>query len=645
MSRKNSILWSSLTKGISRLYAKVAGSPLGRAVSSYREPDVTDSLQKAPSAARLFWTSLLRRGNLPRLFSGIFSSLARMKVSLYGVLGLSYGVFGILLYLLFTFVTPMESLGIRYPIDYLWTFGTIGLLSVPLLFSKKRAGQALLRGRLTGLLFADLLGIPVDTSTEKQGDSPRMGWRFWPALFLGMTGVALTTYLHPFLLPACFMIFCAAGLILSLPEAGATLCVLSLPLLWAGDTFLPITLGLIVITWVSFLAKWLLMRRTWRSGPLDVIMGLLCLSLLLGGVTGIAADADGIFRSIAYALLFSVYFLIVNLFKTPNSLKGCVFGLGLTMTFSLPALYGAMLHERVTDGALSWLAGSIGGDALITGATSATAALGYLWQPAGICLLVMALPLLWCRVALSERIFGKCVMCLLTVLCFQGFFMAGAMDALLLSCLLLVVFGLLYSYKTAAASIWLLPLTVSGGALLLCFFGESFREDIASLVIRQENGLTLWQGLFKLLRDHPAGVGLSDQGFAQIFSHYLPAGTQVPALSELSLVGQLVASLGIPALLLLTLGLLFFVQKSFTCLRHSGNRRKRAVVMSSMLSCVGVFAFACFSPSTAGFPVCLGGIVLLGLSSAYENSVLAQSATLSVVEESTPYAADKVYRI
>ena len=645
MSQKTSALWSGISHGVSHIYKKIANSPLGRGMTSYQEPEITQGLHRPPAPARLFWAKLLQQGLLPKLISGFFSCLAQASLALYGAIGFFYGFFGVMMYMLLQFVIPQGKVFFSYPQEYLWIFGTLCLLSVPLLFSTKRAGNALLRGKLTGILFANLLGIPHDDTPREKDSRKKLRWGIFPALLLGLAGVTLTVWIHPLVLPACFLALALVGLIFTFPEAGVSLSVITLPLLWLKTAFLPLTLSLIFVTWVSFIAKWLLIRRTWRWGRLDMIMGLLCLSFLFGGFVGIFTDGKSFLTGLTLFLLCSLYFLISNLIKLHKVVGGCVFGVGLTLFATLPILYANLIHEQIAEGGLSWLAGSIGGDAIIRFTEWSTQGLGSLWQPAGVSLLLALLPLLLRRLALSSRALGKCMLSLCIGLCFQGMFLFGAMDALLLSALIVFVFCLLYSAKIAAAALCSLPVCVSGCVLFFHFFGNSSEQALIASVAKQENRSLVWQGLLEMLKDHPAGIGFSETALVEILSEYVPLDMGTSALLALSPLERLTASLGIPVLLLLLVAVFFLLQKSFTCLRRSGNRRDRAWVVSSSLTCLSLLVYGVLVPSDSALPLCFSLVALWGLTSAYETQVLTASATLSVTEDPTPYATDKVYRI
>ncbi len=645
MRSESSTLWSSLVRGVSYVYGRVADSPVGRGLSSYRTHNAADTLSRPVSSARIRLAGLLGESHILGGFSGFFSFLARIRVSLYGVTGFSYGFFGILLYLLLRFVVPKEGFNLIYPKEYLWVLGTVLLLSIPLLFSRKRAGQSLLRGRLTGGLLVSLLGIPCDSAAAERLD--RRGVSRWllPAVLLGLAGAAATLYIHPAILPVGFIAVCGIAAILAYPEVGANLSVLSLPFLWVTPLALPVCIALILVTWLSLLIKWMLMRRTWRRGALDAVMGLLCLSLLLGGMTGTGVSAGGVLRGLSCAILLSVYFLITQLFKKRSSLGGSLFGLSLLFILALPAFYGMLVYGQVSDGALRWLAGSVGGDLLVTASTSVTKLFHDLWQPAGVCLLLILIPLLLSRVTLAERLLKKCWLLLCVVLCFQGLFLADAPDALLLGGVLTVAYVVLDRPKTLAVGLICLPLVICGGVLLVHYAGDPLREMTATFVLETEGRAVIFDSLARMLWEHPLGVGLSESAFAEAVAGYLPVNTPIPALYELSLVGQISASLGIPGLLLLLLTVFFFVQKSFTCLRVSGDRRNRAAMLGGMLACVGMLTLCTVSPLTSGLPVGMTLAVLMGLCSAYENVALDESATLAVVEADSSCATDRVYRI
>lgn len=640
MSRKKTAVWSHLTYAAAYIYAMIIQSPLGRVMTGYPNGHGANALQKPVSWIRLRCAEWLGAGHTAKVMSQFCGFLARTKVSVYGLIGFLYGILGGVMHGFLHYFSPRPISFVHYSPAYLWIFGIIALLSLPLLFSRRRAGNALLSGKITGWFFVGVLGIPYDGTIQRQAERWHWGKGVFPAILLSLVSVALTLWIHPLALPICFVVFCVIALVLTFPETGAVLCVLSLPFLFVRTDLIFLTAGLLLVTWLSFFAKWLLIRRNLQWSALDMIMVLICLSVALGGMTGAYVTLQSIWQGIISALILSVYFLMTHLIKTRKALIGGMFGLLAVLILTLPTLYASFLHEDIVKGSLSFLTVSKGGAWIYTVLSSVFQTVGAWWHTSGVCLLMMMIPLLLARILMVKRVRDICLLLLALTLAFHGLVMLNAWGGILIATISLLIFGLLYRHEISVVWLLLLPLLLSFGSLGVYMFGQSLHDTWVDYLLLQENQATVWKGIWQLLCEHPAGVGFGTVAYAEIFSPYV----NLP-YSQISLIAKFIIGLGFPGILLLLLAIFFFVQKTLTCLKNTGSRQNRLYILGGMISTLSLLVYGMFSSALSDIPILFAWIILVGLSHAFVNICWNENQTLTITEAPTPGACDKIYRI
>ena len=633
MSRKKTILWSRLTYGMAWVYTQVIKSPIGRGMTSYPMAQESDISPRPLAKWRLWLAQFFGQGHLAGGISKCLELLANTRVSLYGLAGLLYGILGLMLCGV-GYLFPRLPVGVEDPVGYGWIFAIFTILAIPLLFSKRRAGHALLSGRITGLFFSEVLGIPYDGTVQRQAERWHIGKGVIPAVLLAILGALLSLWVHPLWIPMAFVALCVVGLVFKLPETGIVLSVTSVPLLFWRNEFVILTVGLIWITWLSFGAKWLLMRRRGQWGKQERVMLLLCLSVALAGVTGGYVTLQSLWQGVVYATLISVVLLLAYLLKTRRAITGGGVGLAVVFVLILPILY-ASIHYG--NGEVSQLVS----EASVT-LNQGIEALSRLWQPMGICLLLGLLPLLYTRLFATKRLRVICLLLVVICLCYQGLYRLDAWGGLLLAMAMFGLFCLLYRHELAAWGLVLLPVVVSGVGLWSYIYSDLTHEAIAKYMNALDGYTNLWQGIWRLLCDYPAGIGVSETALAEVLPKYVDVATLGV---DVSFLARVVISMGFAGgfMCLLVMGL--FIQKGLTCMRHSGSRRDQLHILGGMISCVSIFVYGAFKATPASLPMFFSWMVLLGLCSAYMNMVMSEMRTLTERDVPDPHACDVVYRI
>jgi len=312
--------------------------------------------------------------------------------------------------------------------------------------------------------------------------------------------------------------------------------------------------------------------------------------------------------------------------------------------------YGAIWYERILSLDEIWMAGSRGGNVILPLTHQLLGGLSALWQSSGVCLVLIWLPLLCGQLLMGKRLLYKFVIVLCILLGLHSLLIIGTTGAFLVGLAVLMAFWLLYASKNLAWSILAIPFVACGCVWLYAWYATPLQEMLSAFITIQESRVPVWEGIARLLQDAPAGIGLSPDAMAGLLPSYMEMGdvnfvTHIPTYADVSLFGQVAMSLGIPGLILLVLTGFLFLQKSLTCLRISGDRRDKVMVLSGTLGCMGLFLYGVGSSLPCGMPVCFALAILLGLCNAYENLVLQKCYELSAVEEPTPHQVDAVYRV
>lgn len=623
---RGSLLWRRLTALTGGLYAAVGKSFLGRAMTAYRRADallhhdrrrtLRDNCRPM-SSARLRLVEAAREGKLFKLFSAFFSLLAYAPVSFYGFYLLFYGLLNTVVY----FVGPLLRASLTFDLYELYLFAALALLGVPLLFSHKPTVKLLLTGRLTRWFFVSLLGLPEEG--VNQGERSRDLSLFktvspYVAFLLALLSAVATFWIHPLIIPCAFLLLCAVGMVFAFPETGVMIAVTALPVLFlAPQALLPLA-AVIAVTWAALLVKVLFMHRSIRFSLMDIAVLLFAASLCLAGMTGHYVTPESVSEGILSFVVISLYFLITNLMTTREQLKRCLLGPAAALLLVLAAVY----VTRLPQGEALWQSLLGGGGTVKQGMDTVLAALegvnGY-----GVCLPMMAAPLI-CGLLWKKKNRPLWILGVLAALalCVGGLILADAWGALTTVAVCLLLFFLLHDHRTLAAGLLALPWVACGGVWLGSIFSSKLESVLGTFFEGQIYRGSLGRSVWRLVCDHPAGVGLGDRAYAAVYPLY--AETQLIGAAEAtSLYADLMVSMGLPGLILCLFTLFLFLQKTFTCLKISGSTADSAVMLGGMLSVVTLFLYGFLSDAPTQWPAVYAAVIALGLCNAFENTVFS----------------------
>ena len=655
--------WSMMDLVSQWFYGLLRRSFLGRWLTAYRRMDRrmrggdTGTGDRPLSGWRQTMVRIMENGPVVRALKLTAQVLFDIPVMLIGLFGAVYGLAGaggLLLYnvyLLSIHVTEMDLSGfLRY--------GVILLLSTPLLFSRRPLSETLYRCSLTRVLLIWLLGVPKDRFFRPT----RSAWRGLPviaALLALLTGAwssqlarfeffaAIPSQWYPFLVPLSIFVMALICMIITVPETGVVLSCCCLALLWVqADWPVILLISLILTTWIGYVIQILQAHRTIRFELLDRVVLLFAAVLLFGGIVGYGTGAASMQRAVVLTVLLSLYFPIVNLMVTKTHVKRCWVGLCLMaamVTVSVPMRWvdpeelrwlemvwpkmGPVLADEFA-GAVQWLtAGSID------------------WQ---ILLLVLIVPLLLAFMLRSNRLLFRVIMAVLMAADVALIATSGSRGA----CLALLACGLIFCFlghhRALTVSMFATPVAV-GAWLCIPLLPESmtgwYRQ--AEAWLSSWDGLTASRygaGVWRMVRTHPAGIGLGEGAFEMLYPLYATAAER-PNGGSGSLYLDVLATLGIPGLIVFAAVVLLFVQKSLTSLRYCGGRADRLLILGGLGGLSGVLLLGAARSLSGGVTVFFVFWTVLAVLSAYENVLERETEALQARSMENAVGRDYIGRI
>ena len=640
-NKGRSILWGTLNSGTAKLYRLVAGSLMGRVMTGYRRADAAFAKGKrytgrhtcAPmSPGRLRLLSALESGLLFKGIRALFGGLVGLPMALYGLFLMTYGLVGAVAY----FVLPYIYTPLVPDTEHLVLSAVLVILAIPLMLTKKTLAETLGTGGMAHLVFVRFLGIPRDRL-----DIPR---RKLPALLPYVTILAAlgagfgALYSHVLLIPAVLLGVGALGLIFAFPEAGVVLSTLMLPAVWLDRELLIPLAALILLTWVSYGVKLLFLHRTIHFGLLDTVVLIFGGLILLSTFTGVVVSVETVMTSILLFVCLSSYFLIVNLMTTRAYIRRCLIGVGVSVVVVTVLSYLRIIP--VDD--LGWLEGSRAGNAIIMAIEEGIESLSGLWVEHSELYLVLVFPWLYAYLSHTRRLLRRVAGVCFVALDMALILMTDSVSALFCILIVTVLFLLLWDHKGLSAGVVALPALVAGGLWATYLFPVSDQVQTVLARSRHFKGL-LSESLWRMVKDHPAGIGIGEAAFRAVYPAY--AAPDLGAVTDSgNLYFELLLSYGWVGLILFVGVVFLFLQKSLTCLGQISSVRSRAMVLGGLTSMAGALIFGTVRSFITSPRVFFTLTLVLALCSAYENLVFDENDVLTARQAGTSVEEDRVFR-
>ncbi len=641
MAKTKGILWDRLNRGTAKLYALIGSSRVGRFLTGYRRVDEAFAKgRRYPgrhrctpmSPARLRVLSAVE-GSL--VFKGLrtgFHALFCLPMAVYGLFLLIYGLLGVAAY----FALPHIYSALAPSMEYLVLSGAVAFLAIPLLLTRRTLAETLGVGGIPYLIFVRFLGIPRDRLEPPRQKMPAV--LPYLTVFLAILSAGGALFTHPLLMPAALLGLGALGLIFTYPEAGVVLSTVLLPAIWLDRDLLIPLCAVILLTWLSYGIKLLFLHRTIRFGLLDTVILIFGGVILLSGFTGAAVTSESMMTSILLFICLSDYFLIVNLMTTREYVRRSLLGVGISVVVVTLLAY---LRTIPVD-ELGWLEGSRAGDAIIAGVKDLIEKLSGLWQEHSELYLVLIFPWLYAYLGRTKRLLPRVAAMVFIALDLALILMTDSVSALFCILAITVLFILMCDHKGLSVGLVLLPAVLCGTVWVSYLFPIS--DGLQTVLSRSRHFKALLsESLWRMVWDHPAGIGMGDAAFSAVYPAY--AAPDLGAVTDSgSLYFELLLSYGWVGLLLFGVILFFSIQKGLTCLRHTAERPDRAMILGGITGTVGILIFGTVRSFITSPRVFFTVILVLALCSAYENLVFDESDVLTARTAGTPSEDDRVFR-
>ncbi len=629
------------------LYRLIGSSFIGRVMTDYRRADtlmhhgrrrtLRDDCRPM-SQARLRVTEAVRNSSLFRSIGAFFDLLAHAPAYFYGMLLLFYGILNLLAY----YVGPMLLSDLSFTFDRVILACVFTLLGFPLLFSPRPIPHLLVTGKLTRWFFVGLLGLPTTSSEPKISETAMRRFKVLSPYLAFVIAAACTVaglVIPPLLIPGVILVAFVISMIFSLPESGVMLATATLPLvIWSTENMM-VTAAVIAMTWISYGVKLLLMHRTIRFNLIDVAVLIFSVALGFSGLTGSYVSAESVWEGILCFVLFSLYFLITNLMTERKQIYRCLIGPAVSLAIVLLSAGIASLPSDLW----SFLSVSRGGRVLRMGLDGLFSSFSGMAEYHDLCLPLMAIPLLGALLLMKRKTLRGCVtVAVALVLCLGGLYLYGSLSSMAVALIALALMLLLYSHKTLAVSILSLPLLACGGVWMYAYFGERINAVTDRIIAGQIYRNHVLGGAWRMICDHPAGIGLGSRPFAVLYPLYADAG-YAAVESVPSLYMELMIYMGIPGLILFLFLIFLFMQKTFSCLKVSERSEDSAMVLGCVTSLMALLIFGLVSSYPSYFSVMLTAVILLGVCNALENVIYAEWDTTVAGMADRTFAVDRVF--
>ena len=561
-------------------------------------------------------TSLLRKLRLrlaeffeKSLLLGIGSKKATYllgcSLRIYGIFGLSFGVYTILIY----YIKFLAFSNVSADMATLILGAVFVVLSIPMLGSRHSVAELLQKGILPHLLLIDIFGISeerLDITRVKQGG------RYNVALLFGVFFGILTFVIPPLYIVLFMASILVVALVMSYPEIGVLALIALTPFLSVSDVVSRTLEFGIVMTALAYLGKLIRGKRVFHLSLVDVMMAFVGLLLWLSGVVSVGGE-NSVQEAGHFCLLLLMYFMIVNLIRTPAWLHRAILaGVGPT---SLLAIVGLIRYLNGDFSKIAWMFAASSNTGLEGRTFTSISAL--------VSCLLLVLPftiaVLFTANERKNRLvtFG-CVLAQIAVLVF-----ADVRGAWVGATVAVLLFLLIYSRKTACSLILI-------GVTVPIWWGFLPRATVQQLLgiadmtdpaIYQRLGG--WKGTLRMLSQHLfGGIGFGSAAFGEMYPQYSLSG-----LEQLGRPDQfylaLICAFGVLGLAVFVIFLTVFSQYCFSYIGNASESYSRTFVAAGFSGIIGALVMGFGSDIWYDKTVFLTFITVAALTCAYVRTGIA----------------------
>ncbi len=552
-----------------------------------------------------------------RVLSTVAQWFKNSYLRLWGVFLITLGIMSEAVYAL-KFFTAQRGLSYE---GFLTGVGII-IISLPLLFSSRRMGEALLFGKITRSVFVKFVGFEEE---KLEHDDQSFGGYYSVAFLCGALLGILTYFANTLYYLIAILILVAFVIIMAIPELGLLLTIAFIP--FAGLFHNP-SIALMVtvaVDLIAFFFKWIRGKRVVKFELLDIFVLILMFLMLFGGIVSVGGR-ESLNSAYMYVGFMLMYFLIANLFRkyslVDKAIKLIVF------SASIVAIIG--IFERGMGAVnVSWV------DTAVF-AEIGTRVTSLFNNPNMLSIyFVLAFPFLLHRLVSSKTgrerlLYLLCALSL--VLCTVFTWSRGAWLGLIVGACL---FFICYNIKT----IWVLLMGIITAPLWSMLLPGAVIERALSIASLSDSSVLYriytWRGVGRMLSDFLfSGIGTGESAFTEVFPMYAYSGTESVMHSH-NLYLEIMVQLGIAGLLVFAAVMFFYMQKCFAHIKITSNENSsRITVIAGFSSIAGACVMGLTDHIWYNYRVFLFFWVIIGITCASVriNSAQTEKKNIIVVE-------------
>lgn len=502
-----------------------------------------------------------------RLVTEISSRMIQSYLRIWGVSLFSFAFVTVFISMLkYYFTSDIDMVNVFIGI-------VLSVLAIPLLASKRRLGEALVKSRVSYYVINHILHL--DESKFEADNSVSGG--SYPIVFTVSAFLGLITYLvNPIILIDILFVMIFMALIMCFPELGVISMLGIVPFLSVFERPSIITLFLVIVSLLGFFSKFMRGKRVLAFELIDILVLLFGALMLFGGIFT-RGGVPSLLSAAMYFAFILTYFLIVNSYIRKTWIYRSV--KLMVISTSVVALVGIFEDGVVSS---SFVDMSVFAD---IGARVSS----FLGNPNMLGVyLVMVFPFCVSQMLSAEKRINKFLyaLCSLSVLiCTVMTWSRGAWLGIMVS---IVLVALLYNFKT----VWFFASAVITMPIWLDFVPQNILNRLLSIVTMSDSSViyrfNTWRGVLNMIGDNLlSGIGVGESAFKRIYSLYAVPGTESVMHSH-NLFLQITLELGIAGIVLFALIIFTYTQKSLEAVKYGRRDSKsRSLIIASFSGIIG----------------------------------------------------------
>jgi len=535
-----------------------------------------------------------------RKLGDLIKILLSIPLRSYGNFVFSFGIYTVLIYFINMFIYGMGS----GTITNLYVGLVMCVVSIPLIMSSSTLAMAVYTNRITHFIFVKLFYFKEEAF---EYHTPKIKHHSNIMIFLGMAFGIISFFIPPLSLILGLSVFILGVLIVITPEVGILISLLLLPF-FSFFEFPTLSLVVLVLTTtLSFIIKVIRGKRILKFRLIDVFVLIFTILLYFSGWISIGGALSFYSMLVSCALMLG-YFLVVNLIRSTEWLKRCIFVLtSSAVIVSVIGIAQYILGYIETSSFDNSYFKDI--DGRVVSVFENANVLG--------CYLVMILPFVIAMFINSLSKYSKRInflAILLMITCIILTWSRGAWLAMIIG-----VFILLFLYSRKSGRILIFS------ALALPFTSFLIPNNILtrlSSIGDLADSSTMyrvytWKGTLTAISDNLfSGFGYGADAFSKIYPQFAYAGIEAAEHSH-NLFLQIIFSMGIVGIIVFGIIIFLTFQQNLEYIKNTNNTNDKLFVIAIFSSLISALIMGMFDYIWYNYRVFFTFWIIIAMASSY----------------------------